>query len=198
MPKSIQRRRGCLPKGRPKEVLKRAHMSTWEKDEPRIDEIYEDVSGWKGRVTWRDLEVVTYPVKTLYMRCPQKVLFYYEQELRRLRAEQTSAGQTSQQWVRESALEISTPQTPAIASLPTKQWSAPEALMYDHNHVRQLQATISGYEQSVGDRICTTYIVIPCITFKWLRLVGFATRSSSVASAYEKHHLTSYKQHCGS
>jgi hypothetical protein len=142
-------------------------MRTWEKDQPRIDEIYEDVSGWKGRVTWRDLEVVTYPVKTLYMRCPQKVghatsskglltnrkqvLSYYERELRRLRAEQTSAGQISQQWVRESALEISTPQTPAIASQPPKQWSAPEALMYDHNHVRQLHATTSGHEQSVGD-----------------------------------------------
>ncbi|KAB2099975.1 hypothetical protein AG0111_0g11682 [Alternaria gaisen] len=110
-------------------------MSTWEKGQPRIDEIYEDGSGLKGRVTWRDLEVVTYPVKTLYMRCPQK----------------TSAGQISQQWVRESTLEISTPQTPAIASQPPKQWSAPEARMYDHNHVRPLHATTSGHEQSVGD-----------------------------------------------
>ncbi|KAH8621682.1 hypothetical protein IG631_23559 [Alternaria alternata] len=142
-------------------------MSTWEKGQPRIDEIYEDGSGLKGRVTWRDLEVVTYPVKTLYMRCPQKVghadlsnglltnrkqvLSYYERELRRLRAEQTSAGQISQQWVRESTLEISTPQTPAIASQPPKQWSAPEARMYDHNHVRPLHATTSGHEQSVGD-----------------------------------------------
>ncbi|KAB2099974.1 hypothetical protein AG0111_0g11682 [Alternaria gaisen] len=151
MPKSVQRRRGRLPEGRPKEVLKRAHMSTWEKGQPRIDEIYEDGSGLKGRVTWRDLEVVTYPVKTLYMRCPQKVLSYYERELRRLRAEQTSAGQISQQWVRESTLEISTPQTPAIASQPPKQWSAPEARMYDHNHVRPLHATTSGHEQSVGD-----------------------------------------------
>ena len=84
-------------------------MSTWEKGQPRINKIYEDVGGWIGEVTWRDAKVERYPVKTLYMRCPLKVsvansnrelptdrkhvFSYYEQEVRRLRAEQRQLSQ---------------------------------------------------------------------------------------------------------
>lgn len=48
-------------------------MSTWEKGQPIINKIYEDVGGWMGEVTWQDLKVDRYPVKILYMRCPRKV-----------------------------------------------------------------------------------------------------------------------------
>ncbi|KAI0569702.1 hypothetical protein Alg130_11534 [Pyrenophora tritici-repentis] len=123
------RRRGRLHGTSPKEVLKRALISSWENDEPRIDEIYEDDSGFKGRVTWGDLEVVTYPAMTLYTRCPRKVFSYYEGELRRLRAEQISTGQISQQWLYESISEISAPETPVRASQSQKEWKAPKPKM---------------------------------------------------------------------
>jgi hypothetical protein len=62
-----------LPLTSSKRVLRRDYIRTWEGKQPRIDEIEEDENGLWGRVTWGDLEVVTYPVKTLYMKCPQKV-----------------------------------------------------------------------------------------------------------------------------
>jgi hypothetical protein len=153
-PSGVRRRRGRLPKvpKGPHEVLKRAYMSTWEKDEPRIDEIYEDVGGWKGRVTWSDSKVNEYPVTTLYLRCPHKVghaisdrglptnftqvFSYYERELCKLRAERSTSGGLVGEQVHESTSESRTPQTPAIASQPPQRWKAPEADMYGHSNAK--------------------------------------------------------------
>jgi hypothetical protein len=135
-------------------VLKRVQMRTWEKGQPKIDKIYEDVGGWRAKVIWHDSKVNTYPVKMLYTRCPQKagranadrglltdrkqVFSYYECEIRRLRAEKKSTGQFRHEWVHESTSELTTPQTPSIASHPPPQWRAPEANMYEHEDGRPL------------------------------------------------------------
>jgi len=159
--RGVRTRKGRLPKvpKGPKEVLKRVYLSTWEKNEPRIDEIYEDVGGWKGRVTWGDSKVNEYPVTTLYIRCPQKVghaildrglstnftqvFSYYERELCRLRAERTNAGGLTRDQVHEWTSESSTPQTPAIALQPPQRWKAPEADMYGHSNAKSFYGTDS-------------------------------------------------------
>lgn len=141
-------------------VLKRAYRN-WEK-EPRIDAIEEDARGLWGRVTWGDLDVVTYPVKTLYMKCPQKVghitrskwlltkfekvISYYECELRRLRAEQICKEQVSQPWLHKSTSDMSTPETPSRPAT----WKAPAAIMY--HKLEQPCFTTPGQKPSVGDK----------------------------------------------
>jgi len=142
------------------------YLSTWEKEEPEIDSIYEDVGGWTGRVTWGDLRVNEYPVTTLYTRCPQKarhvirdkglsadckqVFSYYERELRRLRAEKTSTGGSAEGQVHESTSEPSTPLTPIIASQPLQRWRAPEANMYERNTAKPFPVTKSGQDLFSG------------------------------------------------
>jgi hypothetical protein len=38
-------------------MLKRVHMNTWERGEPRIEKIYRDIGGRKGKVSWGDLKI---------------------------------------------------------------------------------------------------------------------------------------------